>query len=102
MRADELCRTGEHPITIGGGGTSLRRVEVVQDVSNYVPQSGPPDTELRVSASCAAGEQVIGGGAVGSLHLVMAGTGTVYDRYGYVRASWPSPATEWSAYFAFP
>jgi hypothetical protein len=100
MRVDSACRTGEHPIAIAGGPTSFRRVEVVKDVSDYVPRSGPGDTELSVTASCAADEQAIGGGAVGSMHLVL--PSDTFDRFGYVRASWPSSDTEWSAYFQFP
>jgi hypothetical protein len=96
MRVDSTCRATEYPLTIGGGSTSFRRVEVTQDVSDYVPASGPPGSVLSLSASCATGEKVVGGGALGYQHFEAV---PPFDRWGYVDASWPSSETEWSAYF---
>ena len=99
MRVASTCRASEYRLTIGGGSTSFRRVEVMQDITNYVPPSGAPDSTLSLSASCNPDEKVAGGGALGFLHLVTPSS-FVSEGYGFVRASWPSSDTEWSAYFA--
>jgi hypothetical protein len=88
VRVADVCRDGEHPLTIGGGGTT----QVTQNGTFSVPwgETGSgkvlPLTGVTISGRCDTIPPEFGGGALPRL-LIEAANGTTMDAFADVAAS---------------
>jgi hypothetical protein len=87
VRVADVCRDGEHPLTIGGGGTT----QVTQNGTFSVPwgETGSgkvlPLTGVTISGRCDTIPPEFGGGALPRL-LIEAANGTTMDAFADVAA----------------
>ena len=88
VRVADVCRDGEHPLTIGGGGAT----QVTQNGTFSVPwgETGSgkvlPLTGVTISGRCDTIPPEFGGGALPRL-LIEAANGTTMDAFADVAAS---------------